>query len=280
MKIVGITGGKGMLGSDVGVLAKKQGYDVRIFDLPEFDISNREDIEKIVSESDVIINCAAYTAVDKAESESDICRRVNADAVGMLGEIAKLADRYVIHISTDFVFGDKGDKPLTENAETNPLGVYGVTKLEGEQLLQHSGCRNSIIRIQWTYGQHGDHFVSKIAELAEKLDVLKVVDDQFGAPTPTTSVARALMCFVDNEIEGLYHFSAGGYASRYDVAEVILNKLNLNTSLTACSSDAFTAPAKRPLNSRFNCSKIDKVLDFERPEWRKTLEDFLVKRFH
>ena len=267
-----------MLGSDIVDVAEKRGYDVRIFDLPEFDISRRKDIEKAVSKSDVIVNCAAYTAVDKAESEPDICRRVNANAVGILGEVAKIADKYLLHISTDFVFGDSGEKPLSEEDKCNPLGVYGMTKLEGEQLLQKSGCRHSIIRIEWTYGSHGSHFISKIAELAEKLDCLKVVGDQFGSPTPTTSVAKAVMCFVGSEIEGLYHFAARDYASRYDVAKVILNELNLHTELTACSSDEFSAPAKRPLNSRFDCSKIDKILDFERPKWQKALKDFLGKR--
>jgi len=278
MKTVGITGGKGMLGSDIRYLAEKHGYDVRIYDLPEFDITSEKDIVRIVSENAVIINCAAYTAVDKAESEPDICRKVNADAVGLLGRVAKSADKYLLHISTDFVFGDGGNKALDENDMTNPLGVYGCTKLEGEQLLQQSGCRNSIIRVQWTYGSYGKHFISKIAELAEKLDSLKVVDDQFGAPTPTNLVAEAVMCLIKKRAEGLYHFAAEGCASRYEVAGFIINKLGLETNLTPCSSDEFSAPAARPLNSRFNCSKIDKVLDFERPAWQEALEAFLERK--
>jgi len=264
-----------MLGSDIAVLAETLGYTVNIYDLPEFDLTAHHNIESMVADNDIIINCAAYTAVDQAESEEEICRSVNADAVGFLGKTANLANKYVLHISTDFVFGDDGDCALNENSATYPLSVYGATKLQGETLLHDSECRNGIIRVQWTYGLNGQHFISKIAELANKLDSLKVVDDQYGAPTPTSSVAEAVMFFVKNEIEGLYHYAAKGYASRYEVAELIVSQLALPTLLTSCSSADFPAPAARPFNSRFDCSKIDRELDFERPDWREALKIFL-----
>lgn len=277
MKSIGITGGKGMLGSDIKKLAEANGFTVRIYDLPEFDITADADIETLVADNDVIVNCAAYTAVDQAESEPELCRSVNAEAVKKIGKAAKHADKYVLHISTDFVFGDNGENALKESDSANPLSVYGATKLEGEQLLQESGCRNGIIRVQWTYGLHGKHFVSKIAELAERLDSLKVVDDQYGSPTPTTLAAQAVMCFIKGEVEGLYHFAAKGYASRYDVAKLILDKLGIEKVVSPCSSMEFSAPAERPLNSRFDCAKIDAVLDFERPEWQDALVAFLDK---
>lgn len=266
-----------MLGSDIKALAEECGYTGRIYDLPEFDITVEADLEKMVAENDFIINCAAYTAVDQAETETEICQAVNADAIGILGKVAKTADKYVLHISTDFVFGDDGCEPLIETDVPCPLGVYGATKLHGEELLELSECRHAIIRVQWTYGLHGKHFVSKIADLAERLDKLKVVDDQWGSPTPTSAVAKAVMCFIEWEIEGLYHFAAKGYASRYEVAKFILEKKGIGKGVEPCSSSEFSAPAARPLNSRFNCSKIDQVLDFERPDWQDALGDFLDK---
>ena len=272
---IGITGGRGMLGSDIKTLVEKEGFSPKIYDLPEFDLTNRASIDAMVAECDTIINCAAYTAVDKAEEEPDIAEAVNATAVANLADAAKLADKYILHISTDFVFGDDSDTPLNETFQTNPLSVYGATKLHGEKALEKSGCKHGIIRIEWTYGHNGNHFISKIAELAEKLDQLTVIDDQVGSPTPTEYVAKAAICFIKNQTEGLYHFSSKGYASRYEVAKFILNTLNINTPLTPCSSSEFVTPAQRPKNSRFDCSKIDKVIDFERPDWKEALKKFL-----
>jgi len=272
---IGITGGRGMLGSDIKILAEKEGFEVLIYDLPEFDLTKEKDIEKIVSECDIIVNCAAYTAVDKAEEEPELAKAINATAVAKLAESAKLADKYILHISTDFVFGDDSDRPMNEDYTTNPLSVYGATKLHGEELLINSGCRHAIIRIEWTYGTNGNHFISKIAELAEKLDQLSVIDDQIGSPTPTEDVAKAVISFIKNRTEGLYHFAAEGYASRYEVAEFIINKLNITTPIAPCSSSEFVTPAQRPKNSRFDCSKIDKVIDFKRPNWKSALSKFL-----
>ena len=275
METIGITGGKGMLGSDIKELAEKKGYKINIYDLPEYDLTVNENLEKIVSENDVIINCAAYTAVDKAETEKEICHKINAEVPGTLGALAKQMNKYIIHISTDFVFGDDSDEPLKETTPVNPLSVYGSTKFDGETNLIASECKNAIIRVQWTYGVHGNHFIAKIIELAEKMPELKVVDDQYGAATPTTSVAQAIMCFIENKTEGLYHFAANGYASRYDVAKAIFEEMDIKIPLNPCDSSFFSSPAKRPVNSRFDCSKIDKVIDFKRPHWKDALKNFL-----
>ena len=162
MKIA-ITGGRGMLGSEIKIWAEKKRFIPKIYDLPEFDLTNRASINAMVAECDIIINCAAYTAVDKAEDEPDIAEAVNATAVANLAEAAKLANKYLLHISTDFVFGDNSDTPMNEDFPTNPLSVYGATKLHGEKLLKKSGCKHGIIRIEWTYGHNGNHFISKIA---------------------------------------------------------------------------------------------------------------------
>ena len=264
-----------MLGSDLSTLLIDNGYEPVVFDLPDFDITKESDIKKIVDESDLIVNCAAYTAVDKAETEKATAYAVNADAVGMLGEFARSAGKYIVHISTDFVFGDESSQPLTEDSPTNPLSVYGASKLKGEELLLKTGAPASIIRVEWTYGRNGNNFIYKIRDLASKLDSMKVVSDQVGAPTPTTEVSRAVLAFLQKKPEGVFLFAADGYASRYETACFIAEQLKLDVKITPCASSEFQAPAERPKNSRFDCSKIDGVLDFKRNDWKSALCAFL-----
>ena len=266
--------GQGMLGSELTTLAETAGWKVSTHDLPDFDLTNEEQLRELVNSADCIVNCAAYTNVDKAESEKDLCAAVNATALKTLGELAAKNDKYLVHISTDFVFGDLTDKAQKEDDPVNPLSVYGATKLNGEQKLLSSGCRCGIIRVQWSYGAAGNNFITKILELAKKLPELKVVDDQTGAPTWTRDMARAIMDFLINQTQGLYHFAAKGYTTRFEVAKMIVEHFKLDTKLAPCKSSVFPTPAKRPLNSKFDCSKIDKVLSFERPEWRDSLIKF------
>jgi dTDP-4-dehydrorhamnose reductase len=266
--------GKGMLGSELAELATATDWHVSTYDLPEFDLTNGQQLKELVDSADCIVNCAAYTNVDKAESEQDICTAVNATALQTLGELASESDKYLVHISTDFVFGDLTDEPQNENDPANPLSVYGATKLAGEQNLLASGCKCGIIRVQWSYGSRGNNFITKILELARKLPELKVVEDQTGAPTWTKDMARAIMDFLTNQTQGVYHFAAAGYTTRFEVAKAIVEHFNLNTKLTPCKSSEFPAPAARPHNSKFDCAKIDKVLSFKRPQWQDSLKKF------
>ncbi|MEI8245029.1 MAG: dTDP-4-dehydrorhamnose reductase [Lentisphaerota bacterium] len=275
MKKLAIIGGNGMLGSDLRTAAAVSGWTVQIYDLPDFQITNAMQLEKALESCDCAVNCAAYTAVDKAESEPELCEAVNALAVGELGRIAAKTGKYVIHISTDFVFGDLTGSPQNETDLPNPLSVYGRTKLHGEQLLADSGCHCAIIRIEWTYGRHGSNFISKILALAAERESLQVISDQTGSPTATTDVARAILCFLDQKPEGLYHFAADGFASRHEVAEFIVRQAQLETRVFPCPSSAFPTPAARPGNSKFDCTKIDRVLDFKRPSWQDALADFI-----
>ena len=275
MSRISILGGKGMLGSDLAKLAESAGHEVSIFDLPEFNITRDTDIRNAVSNADFIVNCAAYTAVDKAETERETCRSVNALAVESLAKFAKNKNKYLVHISTDFVFGDESGNALSEDDTPKPLSWYGATKLEGEKLLQASGCRNAIVRLEWTYGRNGVNFISKLLEAAKKNPKLKVVGDQTGSPTWTADAARVILNLFEKHTEGLYHFAAAGYASRYEVAKFILQEKNIDKEISSCSSSDFPTPAKRPKNSRFNCSKIDKVIDFKRPFWQESMAEFL-----
>ncbi len=272
---IGIVGGNGMLGCDVHALSVSSGYEVISYDLPMYDITKAGTLELIVDTADIIINCAAYTAVDKAESEQKKCYEINSRCVEKLGFLVAERRKYLVHISTDFVFGDDTDIPLNENSKVNPLGVYGKSKLEGELALQKTGAFFSILRTQWTYGVNGDNFVSKIIKAAKIDDTLKIVNDQIGSPTPTAAVSKAIMALVKNRQEGLFHFASKGYASRCEVAMFVFNEIGLSKNIIPCSSEEFITPAKRPKNSRFDCSKIDKFLPFERLVWQAYLKEFL-----
>ncbi|HBM17036.1 MAG TPA: dTDP-4-dehydrorhamnose reductase [Lentisphaeria bacterium] len=272
---LGITGIKGMLGSDLKSLAIKNGFDVIGYDLPDYDLANDETIKYIINSCDIIVNCAAYTAVDKAESEIERTYRINAECVEKIGLAANTSKKYMVHISTDFVFGDNSTAALKEEDIPAPLGVYGASKLEGEKKLQRA-CNNcSIIRVQWTYGINGDNFIKKILKAAENNKTLKIVTDQIGSPTPTTSVSKAILSMIRKRATGIFHYSSEGYASRFEVAEFVLREKGIIRDLIPCESSEFITPAKRPLNSRFNCSKIDTLLDYKRGFWQDEVKEFL-----
>jgi dTDP-4-dehydrorhamnose reductase len=266
-----------MLGTDVCKALEKRAHSTLVFDMPEHDLTKNEVLKNVVDASDVIVNCAAYTNVDRSETKTELCAAVNTELPRRLGLAAKLAKKRVVHISTDFVFGDGGNDSLDEEAEGNPRNVYGQTKLDGENAILESGCSCAILRIEWTYGVAGENFISKIADFARMRGDLKVVVDQVGSPTPTTAVARAIVDFVENDLNGIYHFAANGYASRCEVAKMIVDELEIEADVTPCSSDDFPTPAVRPRNSRFDCSKIDGVLTFDRPHWKTALKKFLME---
>jgi dTDP-4-dehydrorhamnose reductase len=270
-----ILGGRGMLGTDLTKICGQQGFNVEVFDLPEFDITNSQQLKEALSNTKTIVNCAAYTNVDGAESEAELAYQVNAEAAGRLGAFARDADKWVLHISTDFIFDGRSDRPYVETDLPNPINEYGKTKLAGEQLLIQSGCRHCIIRIQWTYGSAGNNFISKLIQRAETDKELKVVDDQIGSPTATTEVAKVICELLRKKPTGLFHFASAGYVSRYEMAKFIFDKLSMDVTLSSCKTSDWKTGADRPLNSRFDCSKIQALLDEPIEYWQVPLERFL-----
>jgi dTDP-4-dehydrorhamnose reductase len=275
MKKVAILGGCGMLGSDLVTRCRQSGMDVGVYDLPAFDVTNPEHVSQAIRGATAVVNCAAYTNVDGAESNERTAFAVNAEAVGRLGELARAAGLWVLHISTDFVFDGRLDRPYHEQDAPNPISTYGRSKLEGERLLQRSGCAACVVRIEWTYGRHGKNFVTKLLERARSGGELKVVDDQIGAPTATTEVAAALCSLLAGRPEGLYHFASSGCVSRFGVAEFIVKRLSLANKLVPCKTTDFPSLAARPLNSRFDCHKIRPHLDGAIAPWQVSLGEFL-----
>jgi len=279
MNNVVVLGANGMLGTDLMAALKHAGYNAAGYDLPDFDITNPDQLKTAIDSADVLVNCAAYTNVEKAESEPELAYKVNADAVGMIGQCASQKGIPVIHISTEFVFDGNLDRPYTEEDQTNPISVYGASKLAGEHKLIESGVSACIIRVQWTYGQAGTNFIKKLFEFAQTRDTLKVVDDQVGSPTATTEVASAICTIIslgDQFPEGIFHFAAADYASRYEMAKFAFQNKQMTTTILPCKSDEFPTAAARPLNSRFDCSKIEKLLGQKIKPWTQPLQQFLT----
>ncbi|MCJ7778052.1 MAG: dTDP-4-dehydrorhamnose reductase [Sedimentisphaerales bacterium] len=285
-EVLAILGGKGMLGTDLAKACRQGGFDVKVFDLPEFDITNLHQLKQAVNSAEIIINCAAYTNVDGAESERELAYKINAEAVGCLGALAKETDRWVLHIGTDFVFDGKLDRPYVETDTPNPINEYGKSKLAGELLLIESGCRHCIMRLQWTYGLHGQNFVTKLIQRARAdpapatayavtSKIVKVIDDQIGSPTATTEAAKVICELLDKKPKGLFHFAGAGYVSRYGMAKFIFDKLSMDVQLLPCKSSDYVAAAVRPLNSRFDCGKIGALLNEPIEPWQVPLERFL-----
>jgi len=266
-----------MLGTELASQLRAAGHDPIAYDLPDWDITRADDLAAAVPHGGVVVNCAAYTNVDGAERESELAHEVNARAVGRLGDLARERDTTVLHISTDFVFDGRLDRPYVETDPPNPLNVYGRSKLAGEQALQASGCTHCIVRVQWTYGRAGRNFVTKILDLARTKDVLRVVDDQIGSPTSTRQVAEVLRAMIDAPAwpTGLFHMAAAGYASRCEVARFIVERAGLSVRIEPCGSEAFATPATRPRNSRFDCTRLRQWLGRPIRKWQPELAQFV-----
>ena len=293
-----VTGARGQVGTEVArELAGRA--EVVALDRASLDLGMKEDIAPRVRQArpDVIVNCAAYTAVDRAESEPHTARAVNAIAAGILGEEAKRANALLVHFSTDYVFDGIKRAPYIEDDPTHPLGVYGSTKLEGERAIEQSGCNHLILRTSWVYGPHGTNFMLTMLRLGEAREELRVVDDQHGAPTSSRALARALREVLDRdgdtdqltraEVEqvaersGIYHASAGGETTWFGFAQAIFEeaqrqgRISRVPRLVAIPTREYPTPAKRPANSVLSCARLNATFGVAIPDWRRGLEEAL-----
>lgn len=278
MKIL-VTGANGQLGRSMRKISGEYPQHEFLFtDMPEMDITEKAGIEVFVRENGVqaIVNCAAYTAVDRAETETALAEKINVLGTKVLGEVAKMFSIPLIHISTDYVFCGEGCHPLKETDATAPTGVYGKTKLEGEKALESTGCDVAIIRTAWLYSEFGGNFVKTMLRLAGERDALNVVYDQVGSPTYATDLARALMTVLNNGVHGLsiYHFSNEGAISWYDFAKAIFEESGDKISVSPIESDKYPSPTKRPAYSVLSKEKIkdEGVLV---PYWKDSLKECL-----
>lgn len=282
-----VTGSNGQLGNEMRTLASGSANrwlftDVTVVEGVEtipLDITDKDAVETICSDYsiDCIVNCAAYTNVDKAEDEEKLAYRINAYAVGLLAEAVAARGALLIHISTDYVFKGINVRPYIEDQPTDPLGVYGRTKLAGEKALCESGCRFIILRTAWLYSPYGNNFVKTIRRLTSERDSINVVFDQVGSPTYAADLAFAIFDIIENDksqgCEGIYHFSNEGVCSWYDFA-VATARLSGNDqcAISPCHSDEFPSKVRRPAFSVLDKTKYKKTFNRTVPYWYDSLK--------
>ena len=280
-----ITGGSGMLGSDLlESLGSLVGTQIVAPGSGELDICDKRTVDKCVQKisPDIIINCAAFTDVDGCESEKERATLVNALGPGNLARAAKGARAFFIHISTDYIFDGKKGAPYTEEDEPNPLNVYGKTKLEGERLVTGAGGDWLILRTSWLYGARRKNFVKTILGLCEKHDEISVVTDQRGSPTYTEDLARAIMALIQkcqtSEVGGwtIFHIANKGSASRFELAQEIIRLVGKDTKVRPITSSQWPRPAKVPADSSLDISKFEGETNIALRPWQEALADFLA----
>ncbi|WGD35777.1 dTDP-4-dehydrorhamnose reductase [Olleya sp. YS] len=280
MKKILVTGANGQL----GLCLKEQSNDIKTLDFvfldsQELDITNPKQIELVFNKhnADYCINCAAYTAVDAAEDNKDLAYNINTLGAKNLAEACKKYKVTLMHISTDFVFDGKGSVPYSEKDKTNPLSVYGASKLEGENEIMAILKQYYIIRTSWLYSKHKSNFVKTMLKLSDDRDELNVVNDQKGTPTSALDLADALIRIVKskNSCYGIYHYSNTGEATWYDFAKAIFELSNTNIKVNPVPSEAFLTKAKRPKYSVLDKTKISTDFNLEIPEWKLSLKTTL-----
>ena len=277
MKNILITGANGQLGNEMRRLGAVSPNEYLFTDVAELDITDKAAVAEFVKSNNVeiIVNCAAYTNVDKAEDDEATAELINATAVRNLAEAVKAVDGTLFHVSTDYVFGSEGNTPRTEDMPTNPLGVYGKTKLHGEQAIAEVGAKAIIIRTAWLYSEFGNNFLKTMLRLTAEKESLNVVFDQVGSPTYAGDLALAIFSIIEGGVyagnEGVYHFSNEGVCSWYDFATEIAAAAGHECIVMPCHSNEFPSKVTRPPFSVLDKTKIKTTFGIEIPHWRDSM---------
>ena len=276
MKVL-VTGVKGQLGYDVVNELEARGLDAVGVDIDEMDITDEKSVHQVIEQvnPDAVIHCAAYTAVDAAEDNEELCRKVNVQGTQFIADVCKKLDIKMIYISTDYVFSGEGTRPWEPDDERNPKSVYGRTKYEGELAVQNTLKKYFIVRIAWVFGINGNNFVRTMLRLAQTHDTIRVVNDQFGSPTYTFDLAKLLVDMVQTDKYGVYHATNEGTCSWYEFACTIFKEAGLEIKVIPVTSEEYGAKASRPTNS---CMSKDRLSEngFDRlPTWRDALNRYI-----
>ena len=277
-----VIGSNGQLGQSLRSIAPNYSVNFTFSDRSLLDITNQQNINVYFQKNkfDFCINCSAYTAVDKAENEEELAKKINVIGVSYLAEACKKYQITLVHISTDFVFNGMAFKPYTEETKTDPISVYGQTKLDGEKEIQRILDNHYIIRTSWLYSEFGNNFMKSMLNLSKNRDVLSVVSDQIGTPTYAVDLAKAILIIIQsNSNYGLYHYSNLGVASWYDFAKAIFEYSNINIKINSIPSILYPTPANRPFFSVLDKSKIQNNFKLEIPYWRESLKKSLKNVF-
>ena len=276
MKIL-VTGVKGQLGYDVVKVLESRGHQPVGVDREEIDLMNNNMIQNFITnlKPEAIIHCAAYTAVDQAEEEVEICYQINAEAVKVIAECAKTLDIPMIYISTDYVFDGTKASEYVETDIPNPINVYGASKLKGEQYVQQLLEKFYIVRISWVFGINGNNFIKTMQRLGNEQDQLNIIHDQVGSPTYTAHLAPLLVDMIETNRYGIYHATNEGYCSWYEFAAEIFKQSQLDVTLHPITTDQYKTKAKRPLNSKMSKQKLSDYGFHRLPTWQEALKNYI-----
>lgn len=272
-----VTGVKGQLGYDVVKELTRRGMTAIGVDIDEMDITDGESVNRVIRAAapDAVIHCAAFTAVDAAEEQAELCRRVNVDGPRNIAKVCKELDIKMIQISTDYVFSGEGEEPWEPEDVCCPKSVYGQTKYEGELAVRELLDKFFIVRIAWVFGINGKNFVKTMLNLSEKYDTLRVVNDQFGSPTYTYDLAKLLVDMVQTDKYGIYHATNEGTCSWYEFACAIFKEAEIDMQVVPVTSEEYGAKANRPKNSRMSKEKLT-AAGFDRlPTWQDALSRYI-----
>ena len=275
MKVL-VTGVKGQLGYDIVNECRSRGIDAVGVDVEEMDITNAAQVDKVIKDEavDAVIHCAAWTAVDNAEDQIDLCRKVNRDGTANIASVCKELNLPMMYFSTDYVFNGQGEEPWQEYEECQPLNVYGQTKYEGELEVQKLE-KYFILRISWVFGVNGQNFIKTMLRLGKERGSVSVVNDQIGSPTYTRDLAKLSVDMIQTDKYGIYHATNQGYCSWYEFACEIFKQADIKVNVTPVDSTMFPVKAVRPKNSRMNQSELDKNGFKRLPGWENALSRYL-----
>ena len=276
MKVL-VTGVNGQLGYDVVNELNKRGHMAIGTDIEEMDITDANSVDSVIKGNapDAVIHCAAYTAVDAAEDNAELCRKINAEGTQNIANVCKELDIKMIYISTDYVFDGEGERAWKPDDERTPLNVYGQTKYEGELAVQNTLDKYFIVRIAWVFGMNGKNFIKTMLNLGKTRDSITVVNDQFGSPTYTFDLARLLVDMVETEKYGIYHATNEGICTWYEFACEIFRQAGIDVKVLPVSAAEYPAKAKRPSNSRMSKEKLTENGFEKLPTWQDALSRYL-----
>ena len=290
MKIL-ITGAQGQVGKELVSIANQRGFDVIAAGQTELDITQLKNIKSYfeVHQPDLVINAAAYTAVNKAEEEQDIAYAINRDGAANLAAVSKEKNIPLLHISTDYVFDGTKSEAYSENDAVSPLGIYGISKWQGEETIRQTLPEHIILRVAWVFGEQGNNFVKTMLRLAKDRDELSVVADQFGRPSPAKDIAKTLIILAEQYQKektlewGTYHYCGDEKVSWCGFAKEILKQakeqglIEKDIKVNAITTAEYQDPTKRPANSVLDCEKIKNTFGIEMPSWKESLNQVLTE---